>query len=43
MCAGSRARLDADYAQLPKGVSGILSMVHLLGVMRATCATRDFD
>jgi hypothetical protein len=43
MCAGSRARLDAEYAQLPKADFGILTIAHLLGVMRAACATRDFD
>ena len=28
MCAGSRARLDAEYAQLPKGDFGVLTVAH---------------
>ena len=43
MCTGSRARLDAEYPLLPKGNFCISSMIHMLGVMRAACATRDFD
>jgi serine/threonine protein kinase len=43
MCAGSRARLDEEYDKLPKGDFGVLTVAHLLGVMRAACATRDFD
>ncbi|HTU60925.1 MAG TPA: hypothetical protein VMF89_20875, partial [Polyangiales bacterium] len=43
MCAGSRARLDQEYDKLPKNEFGVLNAAHLLGVMRAACATRDFD
>jgi hypothetical protein len=43
MCAGSRARLDEEYSKLPKGDFGVLTLAHLLAVMRAACATRDFD
>jgi hypothetical protein len=42
-CAGTRARLDAEYAELPQGNVGPLSAGHLLGVMRAACATRDYE
>lgn len=43
MCAGSRARLDAEYDKLPRGEFGILTAAHMLGVMRTACATRDYD
>ena len=43
MCAGSRARLDEEYHLLPKAEFGVLTAAHLLGVMRAACATRDYD
>jgi hypothetical protein len=43
MCASSRARLDKEYDLLPKGEFGVLNAAHLLGVMRAACATRDFS
>jgi hypothetical protein len=42
MCAGSRARLDGEYRLLPKENISLLSVAHLLAVMRAACATRDF-
>ena len=44
MCAGSRARLDTEHAQLPSGGElGILTVGHMLAVMRAACANRDYD
>ena len=43
MCAGSRERLDAELEQLPKGAFNILNAAHMLGVMRAACATREYD
>jgi hypothetical protein len=42
-CAGTRARLDAEYAELPKGDLAVLSAGHLLAVMRAACTTRDYE
>ena len=42
-CAGSRARLDAEYVKLPKGEFSVLNAVHLIAVMRAACSTRDFS
>jgi tetratricopeptide (TPR) repeat protein len=42
MCVGSRARLDAEYEQLPRGDFGILHVAHLLAVMRAACSTREY-
>jgi serine/threonine protein kinase/tetratricopeptide (TPR) repeat protein len=43
MCAGSRARLDAEYLLLPKTDINLLIIAHQLAVMRTACATRDFD
>jgi eukaryotic-like serine/threonine-protein kinase len=43
MCADTQARLDTELTQLPRGSFGILSAGHMLAVMRAGCATRDFD
>lgn len=42
MCAGSRARLDAEHEQLPEDEFGILNAAHMLAVMRAGCATREY-
>jgi len=43
MCAGTRTRLDDEYNKLPKGDFSVLTAAHMLGVMRAACATRDYD
>jgi hypothetical protein len=43
LCAGSRARLDAEYAELPKSEFGILNAGHLVAVLRAACALRAYD
>lgn len=42
LCAGSRARLDAEHEKLPTAEFSVLSAVHLAAVMRAACANRDF-
>jgi hypothetical protein len=42
-CAGSRARLDLEYTQLPRMDFGILHVAHVMGVMRTACTTRDYD
>jgi serine/threonine protein kinase len=41
-CAGSRARLDAEYEKLPKAEFNVLNAVHVIAVMRAACSTGDF-
>jgi eukaryotic-like serine/threonine-protein kinase len=43
MCKGTRARLDAEFPLLPQNSFGILSVAHMLGVMRAACATGEYD
>jgi len=43
MCAGTRARLDAEYNLIPKSNFSLLTAAHVLAVMRAACATREFD
>ena len=42
LCAGSRARLDAEYEKLPKAEFGVLNAVHVIAVLRAACSTRNF-
>lgn len=42
-CAGTRARLDDEYTKLPQGDVSVLTAAHMLGVMRAACATGDYD
>lgn len=41
-CRSSRARLDAERMQLPKGGFGVLHLVHMIGTMQAACATQDY-
>jgi hypothetical protein len=41
-CRSSRARLDTERTQLPKGSFGILHLVHMIGTMQAACATQDY-
>ncbi len=43
MCASTRARLDDEYDKLPQSDFSVLTAAHMLGVMRAACATRDYD
>ncbi|HET8932868.1 MAG TPA: protein kinase [Polyangiales bacterium] len=43
MCAGTRARLDDEYNRLPQSDFSVLTAAHMLGVMRAACATGDYD
>ncbi|MET0387592.1 MAG: protein kinase [Polyangiales bacterium] len=42
LCAGSRARLDAEYEKLPRAEFSVLNAVHVIAVLRAACSTRDF-
>lgn len=41
-CRGSRARLDAEREQLPKGSFGVLRLLHVIATMHAACATQDY-
>jgi hypothetical protein len=39
----SRARLDAQVSDLPRGKFGVVHLLHLVAVLCAACATHEFD
>ena len=42
-CKSSRARLDAERAELPGGAFGILHMLHMIATMLAACSNREYE
>jgi serine/threonine protein kinase/tetratricopeptide (TPR) repeat protein len=42
-CATSRARLEAERAELPSGDFGILHLLHMVAMMQAACANGEHD
>jgi serine/threonine protein kinase len=42
-CAGTRARLDRERAELPSGEVGLLHVLHMASAMRAAAMTGEFD
>jgi hypothetical protein len=42
-CAGTRARLERERAELPSGEAGILHVLHMAAAMRAAAMTGEFD
>jgi hypothetical protein len=42
-CRSSRARLEAERAELPKGDFGILHLLHMIATMLAACSSGDHD
>jgi eukaryotic-like serine/threonine-protein kinase len=42
-CAGTRARLERERTELPRGEVGILHVLHMAAAMRAAMMTGEFD
>jgi hypothetical protein len=42
-CRSSRARLDLERTQLPKGNFGVLQLFHMISMLQVACATRDYE
>lgn len=42
-CASSRARLDAERTELPKGVFGILQLLNMIATMLCACSTGEYE